>query len=190
MGGGMCRIGLMNVKIFRAAVTIFVLGASVALAQTPQAPDGQNNGVTDAAARNPFWQATVGGGHYMVRLDRIASISRHRYLLDGAVIVDEVTVDTAGQALARFYHLAPVTDAVGNDSAGRIAGRGRELIEQAAGRANTDVQNMVVKKYPDTTHARTIEYRIETTEQLTALYNSLRTAWESGRGRDLNIETR
>jgi len=168
-----------------AACLIFATPAS---AQTPQQPGGQNDNVTDAASRNPFWQASLGGGHYMVRLDRISSISRHRYLLDGAVIVDEVTVDTNGQALARFYHLAPVTNAVGNESVTRIADRGREIIEQAAGRANTDVHNMVVKKYPDTTHARTIEYRVETTEQLTALYDSLRTAWQSGRGREMTIQ--
>lgn len=168
---------------------VLTIPAAAQGARQPAAPESEND-VTDTAARNPFWQASVGGGHYMVRLDRIASISRHRYLLDGAVIVDEVTVDTAGQALARFYHLSPVTDAVGNESIGRLADRGREILEHAAGRANTGVQNMVIKKYPDTTHARTIEYRIETTEQLTALYNSLRTAWESGRGRELNIETK
>jgi hypothetical protein len=170
---------------------IAVLSALPAFAQGPRPapqPGEENTGVTDTAARNPFWQASVGGGHYMVRIDRIASISRHRYLLDGAVIVDEVTVDTAGQALARFYHLAPVTDAVGNESVGRIADRGRELLDQAAGRAGTDAQNMVIKKYPETTHAKTIEFRVETPEQLTALYNSLRTAVETGRGRELNVD--
>jgi hypothetical protein len=45
---------------------------------------------------------------------------------------------------------------------------------------------MVVKNYPDTTHARTIEYRIQSEEELGALYGSLRTAWESGRGRRFN----
>ncbi|MFU8893290.1 MAG: hypothetical protein ACNA8L_06640 [Luteolibacter sp.] len=180
----------MNARFFFTIVSGCLILATSAPAQTPQQPGVPNDTVTDTVSRNPFWQASVGGGHYMVRLDRIASISRHRYLLDGAVIVDEVTVDTAGQALARFYHLAPITDAVGNDSVARIAGRGREILEQAAGRANSDIQNMVVKKYPDTTHARTIEYRVETAEQLTALYDSLRTAWESGRGREMTIQQR
>lgn len=180
----------MNAKICLVALSASIMSIAPTSAQTPQQPGTPDTGVTDTAARNPFWQASLGGGHYMVRLDRIASISRHRYLLDGAVIVDEVTVDTAGQALARFYHLTPVSDAVGNESVQRIAGRGREILEQATGRANTDVQNMVVKKYPDTTHARTIEYRVESAEQLTALYNSLRTAWESGRGREMSIEGR
>lgn len=171
-----------------ALIAVSLICSPYMSAQTPQAPEEDNQEVRDASSRTPFWKATVGGGHYMVRLDRIASISRHRYLLDGAVIVDEVTVDTAGQALARFYHLSPVTDALGVDSVGRVAERGREILQQAAGRVGSDIQNMVVKKYPDTTHARTIEYRVESGAQLTALYDSLRAAWESGRGRELTIQ--
>jgi hypothetical protein len=161
--------------------------ATPAIPQNPP-PSAPDESVTDTATRNPFWQASLSGGHYMVRLDRIASISRHRYLLDGAVIVDEITIDTNGQALARFYHLTPVSEAIPGNSGARIAERGRELIDGAARRTGTDVHNMVVKKYPETTHARTIEYRLDTAAQLDSLYQSLRTAWESGRGRELNIE--
>ena len=154
--------------------------------QGGQATEGEAT-TTDTETRNPFWQASVGGGHYMVRIDRIASISRHRYLLDGSVIVDEVTVDTTGQALARFYHLSPVTEGIGDGSVGRIAERGRELLGQATDRAGTDLHRMVVKTFPETTHARSIEFRVDTAEQLTALYDSLRTALERGRGRELTV---
>jgi hypothetical protein len=47
---------------------------------------------------------------------------------------------------------------------------------------------MVIKKFPETTHAREIEYRVESAEELGALYNSLRTAWETGRGRKFTIK--
>lgn len=164
-----------------------LLIAAPAAAQNQESNETENEKITDTETRNPFWQVSVGGGHYMVRLDRIASISRHRYLLDGAVIVDEVTVDTSGQALARFYHLTPVTDEVGNESVGRIAARGREIMEGAAGRAGTEVHRMVVKKYPDTTHARSIEYRVDTAEQLATIYDSLRTALDRGRGREVVV---
>lgn len=132
---------------------------------------------------NRFWLASVTGGSFMVALDRIASVSRHKYLLDGAVIVDEVTVDTVGQALARFYFISPLSDTAPGNSVAGIARRGQELIDKAAERAGTDVQNMVVKKYPDTTHAKSIEYRLTTEAQLSALYSSVSSAWESGRGR-------
>lgn len=119
----------------------------------------------------------------MVALDRIVSVSRHKYLLDGALIVDEVTVDTVGQALTRFYFISPITDAAPGNSVSGLANRGRELVEKAADRAGTSAQNMVVKKYPDTTHAKSIEYRVLSEAELTTLYGSVRTAWESGRGR-------
>jgi hypothetical protein len=150
-------------------------------AQTPPAVEPDKPG--DSAGPNRFWQATLSGGHFMVALDRITSVSRHKYVLDGAVIVDEVTVDTAGQALARFYYISPITDAAPGNTASEVSDRARELIEKAADRARTDVQDMVVKKYPVTSHAKTIEYRILSEGELTSLYNSVRNSWETGRGR-------
>lgn len=130
-----------------------------------------------------FWQARVGGGHFMVALSRIVSLSRHQYVLDGTLIVDEVTVDTEGEALTRFYHISPITDAVAANGVAGLASRGRELIDKAAQRAGTNVQDMVVKKYPETTHARSIEYRVSSEQELSSLYSSVSSAWESGRGR-------
>lgn len=155
-------------------------------AQDPPAADPDKTG--DSAGPNRFWQATLSGGHFMVALDRIASVSRHKYVLDGAVIVDEVTVDTVGQALGRFYYITPVTDSAPGSTAADVADRARELLERAADRAGTDVQNMVVKKYPVTSHAKTIEYRILTEAELTALYNSVRNSWETGRGRKFSAK--
>jgi hypothetical protein len=139
-----------------------------------------------------FWEATLAGGHYMVALDRISSVSRHKYLLDGAVIVDEVTIDTVGQALARFYFITPITESATGSAAGaaaaKITERGQELIDRAAQAAGTEAHRMVIKKFPETTHAHTIEYRILSEEELTALYESVRNAWESGRGRKFSAK--
>lgn len=143
---------------------------------------------TDKAAPNRFWQATLTGGNYMVALDKITSVSRHKYLLDGTLIVDEVTVDTVGQALARFYFVSPVTDAAPKNVAADLAERGRELLDKSAQHVGVDVQNMVVKKYPETSHAKSIEYRILTEPELTGLYNSIHGAWESGKGRQFSAE--
>ncbi|MES2996874.1 MAG: hypothetical protein V4733_08700 [Verrucomicrobiota bacterium] len=146
----------------------------------------------DKPEPNRFWQAKLSGGHYMVQLDRISSISRHSYLLDGTVLVDEVSIDALGQTLARFYQLSPFTDAAGGTNAADVASRaierGREVVEGTAQRFGSRATEMVVKKYPETTHARTVEFRIETAEQLTRLYNSVKTAWESGRGRSFTMK--
>lgn len=137
-------------------------------------------------AANRFWQATLKGGNYMVALDKITSVSRHKYLLDGTLIVDEVTVDTVGQSLARFYYASPVSEATPRNVAKDAVDRGRELLDKATDHVNVDVQDMVVKKYPETSHAKSIEYRILTEAELTALYNSVHGAWESGKGRQFN----
>ena len=172
-----------------------LLACSVQLkAQDASGTTGAADGGTDKpkAGDSPgpgrFWQATLGGGHFMVALDRIASVSRHKYLLDGALIVDEVTVDTVGQALARFYFITPVTDAAPGNTVTALANRGRELIDKAAERVGTDVQNMVIKKYPDTSHAKSIEYRMLSEPELTALYASVSNAWETGRGRKFSAK--
>ncbi len=142
----------------------------------------------ETPGNNRFWQANLPGGSFMVALDRIVSVSRHKYLLDGAVIVDEVTVDTDGQALARFYFIAPLTDAAPGNSISGMATRGKELIDKAAERTGTDVQNMVVKKYPETTHARSIEYRVMSEAALSSLFASAKNAWETGRGRQFSAK--
>jgi hypothetical protein len=174
------------------ALTMALLACPLQVqAQTPTPTPAKADKIDDTQQPNRFWQASVGGGHYMVALDRISAISRHQYLLDGGIIVDEVTVDALGQALARFYFLSPVSDATGSslgNAAARIVDRGRELVDKAAATAGTNVQNMVVKKFPETTHAHTIEYRVMSAQELGGLYNSVRTAWETGHGRKFTIK--
>jgi hypothetical protein len=173
------------------ALTVALLAGTVPL-PAQNTPPATNGNTTDAQQPNRFWQVSLGGGQYMVAIDRISAISRHKYLLDGAIVVDEVTVDALGQALVRFYFLAPLTDAVTGNAAGNAAShivdRARELVDKAAKDAGTDVHNMVVKKFPETTHAREIEFRVLSAEELTGLYDSVRTAWESGRGRKFSIK--
>jgi len=139
-----------------------------------------------------FWDVTLPGGEYQVALSRITSVSRHKYLLDGALIVDEVTIDTVGQALARFYFIQPASSEASSTAAGKVLDkateRAQEVMDTAANRTGSDLQDMVVKKYPETTHARTIEYRILSEAQLTTLFESAKKAWETGNGKKLTIK--
>ncbi|MBC7979576.1 MAG: hypothetical protein H7Y36_03325 [Armatimonadetes bacterium] len=130
-----------------------------------------------------FWQANLGGGSYIVALDRISTVSRHKYVLDGTLIVDEVTVDTIGQAIARFYFITPVSSGVPGAAASQVAEKALGLVDSAARTMGSDLQNMVVKKYPLTTHAKTIEYRLLAENQLNGLFESVKTAWQTGKGR-------
>jgi hypothetical protein len=175
--------------VFRMKGIHFLLPAVLLVSQfaIAQNQPATNQKSEDVEQPNRFWQASMSGGHYMVAIDRISSISRHEYVLNGNAVVDEVTVDTLGQALARFYFIRPLTDTMTGSNTGAvlggIAGRGEELVERATSIAGTNAHEKVVKTYPATTHARTIEYRVHSAEALTALYNSVRTSWERGKGR-------
>lgn len=182
----MLKKTLLPLFLMSLAITCPTLG------QNPPADPANPQKTEDSPQSNRFWQASLPGGHYMVALDRISAVSRHQYVLDGAVIVDEVTVDALGQALARFYFIQPITAAASGNSAGaaasRIVDRGAELLEKAGRTAGMDVHQMVVKKFPETTHAKTIEYRLLSAEELGALHNSVRSAWENGRGRKFAVK--
>jgi len=173
-----------------ALMSVLLASAAPLHAQTPPPEPNttENEKSGDSSGPNRFWQATLPGGHYMVALDRISSVSRHQYVLDGTLLVDEVTVDSLGQALARFYFIAPLTDGANTNAATQLANRSKELIDKAAQRAGTGVQDMVIKKYPDTTHARTIEYRLLSEQELASLHNSVRNSWETGRGRKFTVK--
>ncbi len=130
-----------------------------------------------------FWEANLPGGNYVVALSRVISVSRHKYVLDGTIIVDEVTIDTEGQALARFYFLSPATAAGPSSATAELAERAVEAVNNLAQEKGSTLQDMVVKKYPVTTHAKTVEYRLLSEAQLTALYQSAKTSWQTGVGR-------
>lgn len=171
------------------------LAALSCIISLPAQQDGNNNnnnnGNSEETSGNSqdeeglrgFWQADLPGGNYLVALNRINSISIQEYLLDKALVVREVMVDSGGRGIARFYYIAPVTEATPNNPAARIVNRGKELAEGAANRAGTPLHLMAEKSYPTTSHAGMAEYRITDRRDLDALYRSLQQAWTTGQGR-------
>jgi hypothetical protein len=171
-------------------VTTAALTAQTAPAATaPAAGTTEKTPERESEGNRRFWQANLPGGHYMVALDHIAAISRHSYAIpEAALLVDEVTIDTNGQGLARFYFSRPLTEGVNNNAASNLTERAKELLDYGGQRAGTNLHKMVIKKYPETTHARTVEYRLLTADELSALYASIRSAWETGRGRIFTVK--
>ncbi len=159
--------------------------SGVIYSQTPDPNNttDPNQNQNEQRGRKGFWEASLTGGNYVVALSRITSVSRHRYVLDTAVIVDEVTIDTEGQSLARFYFISPVTAAGPESGTAKLAERALEVANNVASERGSTAQDMVQKKYPLTTHSKAIEYRVMTEAQLTALYQSAKTAWQTGDGR-------
>ncbi len=166
------------------------LGSLGAQSRNPDQDDDkseQAENTSDSLNKKNRWQARLPGGSYIIPLNHIVSISKHRYLLDGSVIVTEVTIDSKGNSLARFYYLEPVTKDSSLNTAQKLTKRGQDLLGQAGRATGDDLHLMAQKNYPQTTHAHTVEYRLLSLTELDALYNSLYSAWDSGKGRDFTI---
>lgn len=142
----------------------------------------------ESDAHRRFWQASIPGGHYMVAIDRVASISMHEYVLDTNLLVTEMVIDTNGRGLARFYHVAHALENSSSGTARRVVEKGQELLDRAGQRAGTDVHNLPQKNYPTTSHAGMVEYRVLDLRDLNALYKSLQNAWETGKGRRITVK--
>ena len=149
-------------------------------------PDETQN-ASDEESLKRFWQLSLPDGHFMVALERIASISRTSYVLDGGLIVTEVTIDTVGNALCRIYQITPASESSSSSTTERATQRARELVSRAGEVTGSDLSKMVQKNYPTTTHAKTIEYRVQERATLDALYGSLNKAWREGKGRRFTI---
>lgn len=159
------------------------LTATVTFGQAPPGPP--TPGGNQSAL--PLFRATLPGGTYEVAIRAIIAVTSHEYVVDAAARVTEVNIDTTGQLLARFYYIEPVTPntvlGVGNaalEQAQRVA---REALEKTG----QDLWKKVVKNYPTTTHARTVEYRLESKEQLNSLYTKVEEAFRLQRDTRVTI---
>lgn len=141
----------------------------------------------DESANKNFWEATLPGGAYLVALSRITSISKHEYLLDGNLIITEVTIDTLGDTTLRVYQITPAAEYANLAAGRRIVERGKDLLDRAGQRTGIDLSSMVQKQYPMTTHSKTIEFRVKELGVLEALHESARKAWMDGEGRKFAI---
>jgi len=119
------------------------------------------------------------GGTYIVRLASITSISSQEYVVDAAARVTEVNIGTTGTELVRFYYIEPnipkAPDGIGQGSMDAVKDKAEALADRVA--PDNDVWRKVIKNYPMTTHARTIEYRLASKESLQKLFDSVKQAW-------------
>lgn len=184
-------MGVMKCYLLTALMTLAVLPltAQVRPGQEPprEEKEAELENIQDELNRKRRWEANLPGGRYAVNLGNITSISEHTYVLDGAVIVTEVTIDTTGNSLARFYYLEPVTENTKLDILKRIQGRSTGLQERARKRTGMSFDEMVQKNYPHSTHAHTVEFRVLSRAELNALYGSVYRAWDDGKGRTFSI---
>lgn len=162
-----------------AAVALLTLAPVAALAQEGPSPGGTR----EQTGPRRFWQAELPGGEYSVALDRIASVGKHSYVVDGNLSVTEVTIDTLGSVTARFYFTTPFTPDSPAAAGQVLVDRARNTLDVLGDRTGaSQAENLVIKNYPTTTHARTIEFNIPNLNDLNDLYESINGAFTSGRG--------
>jgi hypothetical protein len=174
---GRLREASRSVMMRQWILPVLLFLASAAQAQTP-APSA----TPTPTAHIPIWRCELPGGSYEVAIRAVVSVSMHEYVVDGAARVNELNIDTDGNMAVRFYYLEP-TAAKSPVGLGQSAiDRATDLAKEAAGRMGADqVWDRVVKNYPTTTHAHTVEYRIGSEEQLKQIFASAQRAFESGR---------
>ena len=163
----------------RWALTIFLFAA--ATAAPAQTPSPSASPTPPPPSRLGIWRYELPGGTYEVALRAIVSVSVHEYFVDGATRVNELNLDTDGNMAVRFYYLEPAAAKSPVGLGQSVLDRAAALAKEAAGRVvDEQVWERVVKNYPTTTHAHTIEYRVESDEQLKQIFVSAQSAFESG----------
>jgi hypothetical protein len=156
--------------------------AAFAIALPLASVTAQEASPTPDQVRPGTWRAELPGGKYIVRLAAITSVSLHEYVVDGAARVAEVNIATSGSELARFYYIEPYPPKPPVPAAQKALDAIENKAKEASARFETgDLRAKVVKSYPTTTHAHTVEYRLLDRESLNKLFNSIEAAWLSGR---------
>ena len=167
----------------RALLLLPFLLASAA-AQSPTATPTPQPGVNTG---KPVLRCNMPGGTYQVLTSAIIGVSSHEYVVDGAARVTEVNIDTSGQFAVRFYFIESAVvsgpGGVGAATLGKVQG----LLTEAAERSGTDAWKKVVKSYPVTTHARTVEYRVGGKDALNRIFAAASRCMTTGRGEEVAV---
>ena len=152
-------------------------------AQNPTAPTT----TTTTNSVLTLFRAKLPGGIYEVNVHAIVAVSSHEYLVDGVTRVTEVNIDTTGSLLARFYYLEPSAPTTSGGIGQATQDKAQELLKQAAEKTGQDVWKKVVKNYPTTTHARTVEYRLAEKADLNKIYDAAEEAFRLQKTKSVTV---
>ena len=167
-------------------------------AQPAAAPAPASDRVKDEETKNGWWDCTLPGGNYTIALGKITSVSIHEYVVKsptqtpGAVPLParvwEVNIATDAAVVPRFYYVEAAVDGGQASIVKTGLDRLNDVANKAAERTGSvKFWQMVQKDYPLSTHAHTIEFRLESREDLGRLFGSVKRAWQTGRGAKFTI---
>lgn len=164
-------------------LTLVILSATPALAQRGGNNNNNNNNpsasATPTGTRVPLWICNSPGGTYEVALRSIVSVSTCEYIANGAAHVTEVNIDTQGNMAVRFYFIEPVTVNAPGGVGQSAIDKAQEITQELQDRSGQDVWDKVVKDYPTTTHMHTVEYRVDTKDDLMKIFTSAEAAFRT-----------
>ena len=139
----------------------------------------------------PVWRCELPGGVFIVDPVTISSVSSHEYIVDGVARVTELTIATTGAIVARFYYLEPLKVKSPVDVGQSLIDKVDEKIQEGTARLEQagvePIWKKVIKNYPLSTHAHTVEYRVESKEQLDKILKSVENAWRHRQNITLKI---
>ncbi|MDR2863650.1 MAG: hypothetical protein LBV54_07265 [Puniceicoccales bacterium] len=191
----------MNLRFF-SLVSAAVLTLCAATAPTASAGKIKQ----DAIPNRGIFAIQIGGTEqeFYGRVDRVISVSFQEYTT-GPLVVSEVVVDMAeSNQLLRIYNARPVsleataqhaTAAVSDttqDAVGTTTPSTPSAIAEPLAKADEQIQNsyermagsFVVKTYPATTHAKTVEFSVANRKELVSFYKSFRDLYS---GREVQV---
>jgi hypothetical protein len=165
------------------------LALSAALILLPLAALAQTPTPSPTPTRIPMWRCDLPGGTYEVAIRSIISVSTHEYLVDGVGHVTEMNIDTPGNLEVRFYYIEPLATATPDNIGETAVDKLQQLADAAASRVapGEPPWEKVIKTYPATTHAHTVEYRLDSLDQLQSLFNSAEQAFRLGVNTEIKL---
>lgn len=172
--------------ILFCGLSLLLISGPPVRAQTPTENEDNSNSTTTNA---PFWQVVTPAGNFTVALKNITSVSVHTYVVDATARVTELSVGTSGSLVARFYYLEALSESSPLNTLQVAQNRVRETAESANSRVlgGSAPWENVVKNYPTTTHAHTVEYRLPTKDLVDKLFEDAEKAWMTGRGSKVTV---
>jgi hypothetical protein len=167
-----------------AILTATTLALSPLLAQnTPTGANDNTQDKDDHLPKDPkvlFWRLSLPAGKVTLDLTKVTTVAQHEYISDELFRVTELNIATTSDLLIRFYYLEkyiPLKGASGQVIKG-AADHIQQKAETAADTAGIEpVWRQVHKNYPATTHARTVEYRLQSKDHLTKIRKHVEAAW-------------
>lgn len=159
---------------------------STASAQAPAATPTPGANVTTAVL--PIFRAKLPGGTYSVAVRSMIAVSIHEYLVDGVARVTEVNIDTSGAMLVRFYFIEPTSPQSPLGIGTGTVEKAQQLFTEAAQKTGQDLWKKVTKSYPLTTHSRTVEYRVDSKEQVNKVFEAAEESFRLQKAKSINVE--